>query len=753
MRAWSTAQGAWSWGLGAWGQSLLAVVLMLVMACGAFGQTASDLGEGLRAELTATPGTTAIKWWGKAGRTYFVQSSDSLLPDSWQYMPVVEAGAGAVCNWNLQTSASKMFVRLVYTDLPTGGNAAMADFDGDGISNAAEVAVGGPGTDPFLADSDWDGHSDAAEILAGTSPTSGSSNPGGGTSSGPLNPDASYRRGLRLEYSSMHMRAESNSYPDEGVQKYSSSGYGMHLRPTGSTYFYPAKTDNKDLTQEIIDKYESEPFLAPERAMFHPWPSVGIERIEKYYRFSPDHTPLFNEEKEYTREKKQITVVASPGAPAGARRSFFAYVTEGGYGAEYYKAEGIVDVSPLNIQLSAGLKDVMEEPGQAKVLELAVNPAPPDLAPQDDTKRTSQWLYAWFMDVDIDPVAGMAGVVGDVVPSVRPGSKVRHFVTPRLTPELPQPEVELRVTSWSNAATFNDYFQWDCDGGQQGADSLSWKVSRSTAAVTKVRIKAKKTKVVVSEMHVWVVWCDPPTITDASATFGDWYHNVLGAFMKVGKKYYCTTNWKFKYVIKPAMIITADERPDLEGGPKEDPPGYTKPYLAEPDTEPDTANSKWDVSRQVKLTIRNPNSISEASLRFACQGSMFDGQPLALKVHDYPSNPAEGNDDPDDSTEASDPYNPSTTEHLEHGVGEMTSVDAPKFLEVDAWTTPGGSLDIEANFREFCRLEITDGARSTGTFWFRISDYTPWHHYLNSIRGASEWEDTSSMSGRNHPIP
>ena len=39
MRAGSKAQGAW-------GRSLLAVIMMV---CGAFGQTASDLGEGLRA--------------------------------------------------------------------------------------------------------------------------------------------------------------------------------------------------------------------------------------------------------------------------------------------------------------------------------------------------------------------------------------------------------------------------------------------------------------------------------------------------------------------------------------------------------------------------------------------------------------------------------------------------------------------------------------------------------------------------------
>ena len=167
MRAWSKAQGAW-------GQMMLAVIMM---TCSAFGQTASDLGEGLRAELTNTPGVTAIKWWGKSGRTYFVQSSETLLPDSWQFMPVVEAGADAVCTWNLQTSASKMFVRLVFTDQAFSGGAADADFDGDGLTNAQETAAVGPRSNPLSADSDDDGYLDGDEHAMGADPNKADSVP------------------------------------------------------------------------------------------------------------------------------------------------------------------------------------------------------------------------------------------------------------------------------------------------------------------------------------------------------------------------------------------------------------------------------------------------------------------------------------------------------------------------------------------------------------------------------------------------
>jgi hypothetical protein len=153
------------------------MLALVMMSGGTFGQTASDPSEGLRAELTGTTGVTAIKWWGKTGRTYFLQSSETLLPGSWLYMPVVEVGSGSVRSWNLQTNAERMFVRLVYTDQANGGNASTADFDGDGISNADEVAVGGPGTDPLLADSDWDGYNDGVELAAGSSPAAARSCP------------------------------------------------------------------------------------------------------------------------------------------------------------------------------------------------------------------------------------------------------------------------------------------------------------------------------------------------------------------------------------------------------------------------------------------------------------------------------------------------------------------------------------------------------------------------------------------------
>jgi len=158
----------------AWSRVAFAVA---VMVSSASGQTADDPGEGLRIETTGTSNVRAVKWWGRTGRTYFVQSNPTLNPNTWSYMPVVESGTSAVHSWNLSTTGQRMFVRLVYTDQLFSGSASLADFDGDGLTNAQEVASSGPRSNPLISDTDDDGFSDSVEWGGGYSPVNGYSNP------------------------------------------------------------------------------------------------------------------------------------------------------------------------------------------------------------------------------------------------------------------------------------------------------------------------------------------------------------------------------------------------------------------------------------------------------------------------------------------------------------------------------------------------------------------------------------------------
>lgn len=128
----------------------------------------------------------------------------------------------------------------------------------------------------------------------------------------------------------------------------------------------------------------------------------------------------------------------------------------------------------------------------------------------------------------------------------------------------------------------------------------------------------------------------------------------------------------------------------------------------------------------------------------------------------FPGNPAEGNDDPIMSSGADEddnPYVAVSSGDLQHGTGELTSIDAPGTYADNNWGDNGYHFGLEYNFREFCRLEITDEKRTTGTFWFRISDYYEWHFYLSTDYDATahEWHDapapTQSRTNTGHPIP
>lgn len=100
-----------------------------------------------------------LTWSGVTGRTYFIQHSDDLV--KWKYFPTIQSGTGSNLTWSFETSASRIFVRLRYTDRETW-DPYYDDFDGDGLSNWDEVAY--YNTDPFNPDSDGDGLSDGDEV-------------------------------------------------------------------------------------------------------------------------------------------------------------------------------------------------------------------------------------------------------------------------------------------------------------------------------------------------------------------------------------------------------------------------------------------------------------------------------------------------------------------------------------------------------------------------------------------------------------
>jgi hypothetical protein len=133
-------------------------------------QTWNDPNEGLRIKSsTANPGGYELSWFGRSGRSYFVLQSDDDMA-SWVNVPLMEAGAGTVIQWGLDSSAFRLFFKLQWFDGYDTGTAGQTDSDMDGVSDLDELLVGTnpfgtPPVQPPPQDTDQDGVTDDLDMV------------------------------------------------------------------------------------------------------------------------------------------------------------------------------------------------------------------------------------------------------------------------------------------------------------------------------------------------------------------------------------------------------------------------------------------------------------------------------------------------------------------------------------------------------------------------------------------------------------
>ncbi len=131
-----------------------------LLASVSVAQTPEDLNEGSKVEWDETNAIWRFKWWGRQGRTYFIQHTEDL--QSWLYVPVIETGNDSVREWGFTSTGDKFFLRLRYTDI-SSADPASADFDADGVPNLFEIQNG---FNPFgLVDADANGMPDEWELF------------------------------------------------------------------------------------------------------------------------------------------------------------------------------------------------------------------------------------------------------------------------------------------------------------------------------------------------------------------------------------------------------------------------------------------------------------------------------------------------------------------------------------------------------------------------------------------------------------
>jgi hypothetical protein len=385
-----------------------------------------------------------------------------------------------------------------------------------------------------------------------------------------------------------------------------------------------------------------------------------------------------------------------------------------------------------------------------------------------------------------------------MIPSADPASPVLHFVTPKQTAapkDLPEPKpgdppnpdlplygkdaVEFTATGIS-PENFAKLFQWDTGNNPRATVSgNTCKVSRSVPAGIPMpapvilKLVTKTAPVTVHcEVRVWVIWstCKAEKGTGEFIPLTRDGKNIPSAAYAVNGKD-PEKAWRFTFTIDPPSIcqISNAERPNLDGsdlkpgnpnGRKLSPvPGAAVMLPLDAQKPGDDATLKWDISRQVQFTVNNPSNLIPLVLQANGLPKLFyEGQPVPkLTPVFFPKGSAEGNDDsvvfPPD--EDDNPYVAGTDarHNLTHDPGQIKSVDLPAFYAAQDMGGTGNSFGLEANFKEFARLELADGIRTSGTFWYRISDYTLWHHYLNTTfnPATKQWEKTDCSTDFGHP--
>lgn len=354
-----------------------------------------------------------------------------------------------------------------------------------------------------------------------------------------------------------------------------------------------------------------------------------------------------------------------------------------------------------------------------------------------------------LLPLRIAPDANMIGVIGDRIPSNKGIGGERHFVTPKKTTELPQDYVNLKVfglaESWITPNDPNQLLEWVPGVGEAGEGGHNtWRVKRDTAGknVVKIRTLQEYGEEEAYKYNVWTVWADKSVTQTGTGVFGRASNTTIDGTTSMSAGWLTDNRWLFRFTIQPSAIINDPEDwPDFRGNFSTPPPGDISEFTGLPLSL--GANKKWDVARRVEERILNPGLKPQGKFA-AGSGSIYNSQPSADSIAvPLPSNPVIGNDDSDVSDEDNAPYSVSTTEYLEHAIGQITSRDRPNIWMPEVGSSDGDTIEERCNFSEFARLEI-------GEKWYRISDYLDWRFVLKVKMVSGEWTNDGCETAEGH---
>jgi hypothetical protein len=365
------------------------------------------------------------------------------------------------------------------------------------------------------------------------------------------------------------------------------------------------------------------------------------------------------------------------------------------------------------------------------------------------------WKNALLLPVEIVLDENQSGKTGDLIPSNKGSTGEKHYVSPKKTTEIPDDFVVLKAVGVEQDR-FVELLEWE-GGEAHPTDPIKRRVKRDAAAKTVVKIKAKQGGAEAAKMNVWVVWSEVNATVAEDYQFlpsGDpwdrWSYGSSPLYAKI---------WKFRFTIQPATIITAADRPKLEGANYTKPPGHGTPHHHLIQYPADHASHKWDTSRQLEVTVVNPNLIPKANFPELPE---YANQPKAQDVPvPFPNDPVQGNDDPggvgflDEDANPYVAFQDQIRVDLSHQIGQISCNDRPEFTFLNSMGIQGSILSIVANYKEFARLNLVAAGNNAadGEGWYRISDHMLWHHVMAATygehptgSGTFRWVDSGSIS-------
>jgi hypothetical protein len=246
------------------------------------------------AEVVIVAADVFLRWYGRGGRTYFIQAADPNGPllgndplQRWVWQDVIEFGNNEEISYEVGSTAGKGFFRLHSTGQspPPGVSLEDWDADGDGLSNALELQLQ---THPLHPDTSGDGIPDGWAHAHGLNPLA--NNAAGFFQGGGLTNLQAFQAGVQghpaatlanLDGDSLDNEVDAD--PRERV---------IDWAPTGHPAFAAIELDVNDVEELLLDDFTESGSVLLTRIQNHaPVGRIVIDRNLVPHTFPHGATP------------------------------------------------------------------------------------------------------------------------------------------------------------------------------------------------------------------------------------------------------------------------------------------------------------------------------------------------------------------------------------------------------------------------------------------------------------------------------